>query len=268
MTEKTVHVSEAKKKAVKELTELMKKSRTILIASIKNIPTLQLQEMTKKLREKAVMKVPKKNMIFRALDSSEDEKLKDVKVQIKDNVAVLFSKMDCFDLAAEIAKNKSPAKAKAGQEAPEDIEIPAGLTDLVPGPAISELGALGIQVQIDKGKISIKEAKIVAEKGKKISAGAADILSKLGIKPFSISLIPIAGYDIQEKKLYTDIEIDSEKAVKELKKAFGKALSFAVNISYFSKDTIKLIVQKAGRHGLALQNITNSNSQPKSGENN
>jgi len=249
---KKTHVSEAKEETVKELTNLIKEKRTILIASIKNIPASQFQEISKKLRGKAIVKVPKKNLIFRALEHSNDDNLKKIEEQINENVAVLFSDMDCFELAAELVKNKTPAKAKAGQEAPEDIEVPAGPTELVPGPAISELGALGIQIQIDKGKITIKEPKIIANKGTKISRGAADIMSKLDIKPFSISLIPLAGYDSHEKKLYLDIKIDREKTVKELKKAFGKALPFAVAIGYACKDTISFLLQKAGRQEIAI----------------
>ncbi len=268
MTGKIIaHVSEEKKKVVKELTDLIKKKRTLLIVSIKNIPTSQFQEITKKLRDKAIVKVPKKNLIIRALKFSEDENMKKIEEQVKENVALLFSDIDCFELAAELVKNKNPTKAKPGQEAPEDIEIPAGPTELVPGPAISELGALGIQIQIDKGKISIKEPKIVAKKGSKISAGAADVLSKLDIKPFSISLIPLAGYDSSEKKLYLDIQIDREKSVGDLKKAFGKALPFAVGIGYISSDTIKFIIQKAGRQEKAMESLVNSQTTKSEGEN-
>ena len=131
--------------------------KTILIASIKNLPGSQFQEIKKKLRGKAVVKVPKKNIILIAMDSSKNKELNELKEQIKESVAILFSKLDCFELSSEIESIKSPAKAKVGQIAPEDIEIPEGPTDLVPGPAISELGALGIKIQIDKGKILIKE---------------------------------------------------------------------------------------------------------------
>ena len=148
-------IPESKLKSVRELTELIKNKKTILIASIKNIPASQFQKIWKKLRSKAIIKVPKKNLIVRALDSSETEAIKKLKEQIKDNITILFSDMDCFDLASELIKNKSPAKARAGQESPEDIEVPAGPTDLVPGPAISELGALGIKIQIQGGKIHI-----------------------------------------------------------------------------------------------------------------
>ncbi len=253
---KQTHVSEEKKATLKELSELIKKKRTILVASIKNIPASQFQEIGKKLRGKAIVKVPKKNIIYRALDSGEEE-AKELKEQIKDSVAVLFSDMDCFELSAELIKNKSPARAKAGQEAPDDIEIPAGPTDLVPGPAISELGAVGLQVMIDKGKISIKEPKIVAKKGEKITAPVADIMSKLDIKPFTIGFIPLAGYDSKEKKIYLDIKIDREGTLKELKTAFAKALPFAVEIGYACRDTISFLIAKAGRHEKAIEKLMN-----------
>jgi hypothetical protein len=38
---------------------------------------------------------------------------------------------------------------------------------------------LVIKIQIEKGKISIKEAKIVAKKGRKISQAVADVLTKV-----------------------------------------------------------------------------------------
>ena len=265
MAKPVTHVSEAKKKLVKELGELIETKRTFLLVSIKGIPASQFQEIVKKLRGKAVVKVPRKNLIIRSIENSGEEAAKETEVKINENVAMLFSDMDCFELAAELAKNKSPAKAKAGQEAPMDIEIPAGPTDLVPGPAISELGSVGLQIQIDKGKLSIKESKVVAKKGEKISAPVADVLSKLDIKPFTISLLPLAGYDSKEKKSYLNIEIDTEKVLEELRTAYGKALPFAVEIGYVSEDTVKFLIQKAGRHELALENLTNT-SENKSGE--
>lgn len=259
-SKKSLHVSEEKINIVKELSELTKNKKTILIVSIKNIPASQFQEIGKKLRGKAIIKVPKKNLIFRALDSLGNDVIEKLKEQIKDNIAILFSDLDCFELSAELISNKSPTKAKAGQEAPEDIEIPAGLTDLVPGPAISELGALGIQIQIEKGKIQIKEPKIIVKKGEKISAGAADIMNKLDIKPFSIGFIPLSAFDIQEGKLYLDIKIDKEKTLEELKTAFGKALPFAVEISYICEDTIKFLIGKAEREQKVLEKFTEKDS--------
>ena len=253
--EKSTHVSEAKINTVRELSELVKNKKTILIASIKSIPASQFQEIGKKLRGKAIIKVPKKNLIFRVLDSSENNVIKKLKEQIKDSAAVLFSDLDCFELASELINNKSPAKAKVGQEAPEDIEVQAGPTDLVPGPAISELGALGIKIEIEKGKIKIKESKIIVKKGEKISANAAGIMNKLDIKPFSIGFVPLSAFDSQEGKLYLDIKIDKEKTLEDLKISFGKALPFAIEIGYVCEDTIEFLIRKAGSYSQALEEL-------------
>lgn len=255
-------VSPVKKKTVEELKKLIEGNKTILIASIKNLPGSQFQEIKKKLRDKAILKVPKKNIITIAINSSKEKEITELNNQIVDSVAVLFSKIDCFDLALELENIKSPTKAKAGQIAPEDIEIPEGPTDLVPGPAISELGALGIKIQIDKGKILIKESKIITKKGAKISQGACDIMNKLGIKPFTVGFIPLAAYDSESKKIYIDIKVNREEAIKNLKQAYGKALPFAVAIAYSTKETIGFLLAKANSHAKVLEILqTSSNTQ-------
>lgn len=171
---------------------------------------------------------------------------------MKDSFAILFSEMDSYELAGELLKNKSPAKAKPGQIAEEEIVIPAGPTDLTPGPAISELGALGIQIQIKGGKIEIAKDKVLAKKGDSLSQGACDIMSKLDIKPFSVGYIPLSAFDNQKGVLYTNIEIDTEKAVLELVDSFSKALPFAVNLGYATNETIKHIITKAAIQEKAL----------------
>ncbi len=250
---KTTQVSEKKKTIVSELKELIKKKKTVLVASIKSIPSSQYQEIAKKLRGKAVVKVPKKNMVFRAIDDSGIEGIKKLKNEINESTAILFSDSDAFELAAELVGRKSPIKAKSGQVALSDIEIPEGPTDLVPGPAISELGSLGIKIQIEKGKIVIKEPKVIVKEGEKISPGAAEMMNRLGIKPFSIGFIPVAAFDTREEKLYLEIKIDPENTLKELKDSFSKAMGFAVNLSYTSKDTINVLIQKAAMQEKAME---------------
>ena len=244
-SKRSTPIPETKLKTVAQLSDLIKKKKTILLASIKDIPASQFQLIGKKLRGKAIIKFPKKNLIFRAIDNSKDKELEKLKEQIQDSVAILFSDQDSFDLALELIKNKNPAKAKVGQIAPRNIEVDAGPTELVPGPAISELGALGIQIQIEKGKIHIKESKIIVKEGAKISQAAADIMGKLDIKPFTVGFTPLCAFDNQEKKLYLNIQIDVEGTKDELKTAFGKALPFAVEIGYITEDTIKVMVGRA-----------------------
>ncbi len=266
-TEKNIPKKEPNKRNVERvgnLKNLIENKKTILLASIKNLPASQFQEISKKLRGKAIIKVPKKNLILRALDSSSKKVLKEIKEKIDDSVAILFSDLDSFELAKELLNNKSPAKAKPGQEAPEDIEVPAGPTELVPGPAISELGALGIQIKIEKGKITIKEPKIIAEKGKKISRDAADVMSKLDIKPFSIGFVPLCAFDSEEGKFYPELNIDTEGTLKELKNIYGKALSFAIERGYLCGDTIKFLISKANVHSNKINRILTGEPEPES----
>jgi large subunit ribosomal protein L10 len=265
MAKPKAQVSEVKKQTVKELTNLVKTKKTILIASIKNIPGGQFQEIVKKLRGKAIVKVPKKSLIIRALDSTDKElteQVEKLKTKIDDSFAILFSDLDAFELAGVLLKNQSPAKAKPGQEAPSDIEIPEGPTELVPGPAISELGALGIQIQIENGKITIKEPKVVAQEGKKISQGAADIMSKLDIKPFKIGFIPLCAFDVKENFFYEELKIDKEGALTDLRYAAGKALPFAVAIGYTTKDTVKVMISKAGAQANKIHRIMTGEPDP------
>ncbi len=255
MADNKRQIPEKKLKAVEELKNLLKTKKTILIASIKNLPASQFQEIGKKLRGKAIIKVPKKSIIIRAIDSVDDNEVEKIKEKIDRDIAILFSDLDCFELASELINNKSPAKAKAGQEAPEDIVIEKGPTDLMPGPAVGELGALGIPIAIENGKISIKKAKTIVKKGEKITDSAADIMSKLDIKPFMVGFEPIIAFDTKENKLYSEIKIDKEGTVKELKTMFGKALPFAVEIGYVCEDTIKFLISKAGAHEKALNKL-------------
>ncbi|MDE1848600.1 MAG: 50S ribosomal protein L10 [Nanoarchaeota archaeon] len=261
MKQQKTHVSKKKIESVRELSRLLEKNRTTLIASIKNIPASQFQEISKKLRGKAVIKVPKKNLTLRVFNSSKDEDIKKLDEKVDDSVAIIFSELDPFDLALELMQNLSSVKAKAGQVATEDLAVPAGPTDLVPGPAISELGELGIPIMIDKGKISIKESKVVAKKNEKISRGAAEILGKLDIKPFRVGFIPLSAFDSRDKKLYAEIKIDKEGTLADLKQKAGKALAFALKIGYTSEDTIKILLSKAAAEAKKINRIITGESE-------
>ncbi len=261
------HVSEEKKKIVSELADLVKGKKTILLASIRDLPASQYQEISKKLRTKAIVKLPKRNLILRAIDLAKNSEMKKIESKIESSIAVLFSDLDAFELSVELLKNKSPAKARPGQEAPEDIVVKAGATELVPGPAISELGAVGLKVQVQDGKLHIKEDKVIVKKGEKISEKASDVMSKLNIKPFSIGFIPLAGFDVKENKFYSEIKINREETLMNLKDAFARVLPFAVSIGYVSDDTIKLLLQKAEREAKVLEKFQNSDDKNHTPEN-
>jgi large subunit ribosomal protein L10 len=251
-------IPESKIKSVSRLVELFKSNKTVLVASIKNLPSSQFQEIRKNLRKEITITVPKKNIALRAIDNVKKGSLMDLKKQIKEDTAIIFSNVDAFELSAKLSSNRVRAKARSGQEAPEDIVIEPGPTDLLPGPAISELGALGIKIAIEGGKINIKEKKELVKSGGIITKEAADLMGKLDMKPMLLGFNPLAAYDSTDEKIYVGIKIDKEATLGEMKSMFGRALAFAVSISYTSEDTIKHLLAKASAHEMKLSSLVNS----------
>jgi len=248
-------VSEVKKVLLKEIISKLDKNKTVMVTSALSIPSALFQQIRKDLRGKAELKLVKKSLGIKAVENSKKEGIKDMVKYLDASSAFIFSDVDPYELASIFLESKQPAFAKAGQIAPEDLVIEKGPTDLLPGPAISELGAVGLKVGVEGGKIAVKETKAIVKKGEVISKNAADVLQKLGLKPFNIGLLPIAVYDSNDKKIYTNIVIDKEGSLNELKSAFLSAYNFAANMQYACKETINKIVEMAEREALALNSL-------------
>jgi len=246
------NVSEAKKVKVKELAEQMKR-KTVMVVSVKGLPSAQFQDIKKKLRAKANIGVAKKSLINLALEDSKIEGLNDLVKYVDDSTAILFSDVDAFEISGMLANEKSPAKAKAGQIAPFDIEVKAGPTELIPGPDISALSAVGLAPKVEDGKISVMQDKVIVKEGNEISEGAASIMAKLDIIPFEVGLEPVAAYT--EGKVYVDIKIDKAGMLAELEGMFGRALPFAVEIGYVAGETLDYILGKAGLEEKTIEGL-------------
>lgn len=245
----THHVNDFKKQKVHELSDDMK-SKTVMVLSIKGLPSAQFQDLKKKLRNTAKIKVAKKSLIDFALDHCGIKELHKLVPFVEDSAALLFSNQDAFEISAILSENKSPAKAKSGDLAPVDIEIKAGPTELLPGPDISALSGVGLAPKVENGKISIMQDKVLVKEGKPISANVASILGKLDIAPFEVGITPIAAY--MNSKIYTNIKIDKKKTLDTLLEMFSHVLPFAVEVGYVTNETLDFILSKAALHKNAL----------------
>jgi large subunit ribosomal protein L10 len=250
------HVSKAKLDLVKNLAESMKSHRTIMIVSIKSLPGPQLQKIKKDIRDEAEVKVAKKSILLRAIDDSSIAEMQVLKEHIVADSAVLFSNKEGFELAGWLLEHRNPISAKAGQTANEDINVEPGPTDLMPGPDISALGAVGLKVAVEDGKIAIKEPHIILKQDGEVTENIASVLQKLGIKPFMIGLTPNVVYDTEDKRLYVGIKIDKEEALTNLVTANSKALGFAQAIEYYCKETIAHFLAKANAHAQGLEKLS------------
>ncbi len=258
--EKRTEVPEYKLKLVQDIASRIKASRTLLIASTKGLPSSQFHEIKKNLRGKADIKVAKKNLVLRALDEVKSSALDSLKPQIGANVALFFSNEEPFVLSGILADNQSPTKARAGDIAPEDIKVEPGPTDLVPGPAISELSAVGLKVAVEGGKLAIKLPHTIVKQGDAIKENVASVMAKLNITPMKVGFEPIAAYDRKEDKIYVGIRIDKKGTLESLREAIGKAFGFAVNLGYATNETVKYLIAKAGLQEKAIQSLVDKTS--------
>ncbi len=248
-------VPKGKVELVKKLAERMKKSRTTLIASCKGLPSSQFHAIKKSLRGTADVIMVKKNAAIRAIELIGKGGIIELKSQLTADIAFFFSEEDAFALSGILSDNQIPSKARAGDIALEDIEIPAGPTDLVPGPAISELSGAGLKVAVKEGKLEIIKGAIVAKKGEAIKENVASVLGKLGVSPMKVGFIPLAAYDGKDDKVYAGIRIDKEGTLNELRELIRKAVGFAVGRDYYTDQTIKYFIAKASTHEKAIQNM-------------
>lgn len=249
------HVSEEKKNQNKELVKLLNENNTIMLASIKNLPANNFQKIKKSLKEKASVRIIKKRALARAIESSNKPNIKELEKHLKEDIAILTSNVEAFELAHILGENKSPMKAKAGQTADRDIEIEAGITELPAGPAVSELGGLGLQVKVTNGKIEIMQSKVIIKEGGIITEEIASVLAKLDIVPFTIGFVPLIAYDSTSNKVFEELVMDKDELLNNLKTMFSKSRSFAVNLGYISKDIIGLLLAKANSQEVALSKL-------------
>ncbi|MEM0372676.1 MAG: 50S ribosomal protein L10 [archaeon] len=249
-----------------EATKRLIESKPIVgIINLRGMPSAQFQDIKKKLRGKAEIKVIKTNFLMRAFEKAKDAKLRELENYIDGPSAIIVSDENPFKLFSIIKKNRGKAAAKAGMVAEKDFVVPAGETDLPVGPALSELKMAKVDCKVDKGKIVVNKDSIVTKKGEKVTEQAASALAKLGIMPVEIGLAVKAIYE--KGLIYTPdvLNIDEEQFMETLKACYLNALNLSVNAGYPTKQNIVFMIQKAYNNARNLSvnaKIYNKESMP------
>ncbi len=242
-------VAEWKKDEVKSLKDMIDSFPVVGIVNLQDIPAKQLQNIREDLRDKVTFRMSKNKLMKIALEKTDKEKLKD---HIDDGAAFIFSNENPFRIYRLLQKSKSPAPAKPGDIAKSDIIIPQGSTGLPPGPLVSELQTLGVPAKIDKGTISVQKDAVIVKEGEVISKKISSILSRLKIEPMEVGADLAAAYEeglIFQRDILT---IDDDKTRGDIIKAFSNALALSFERRIFTKQSIKLLIQKAALKSKSL----------------
>lgn len=248
-------VSITKKKAeVTELSAKVNQYPTIAIVKLRNLPDALLQSSKKNLRDKdgTYVKVSKLAVVKRVLENAG---LKAQADKMINPSAILLTKQSPYELTSFFRKNRKKVAAKAGQVSPYEIMVPAGDTDLPPGPALSELKTAGVSVMIKAGKISVNKDSVVAKQGEVITVQKAKALQMLGILPFDVGVEMVFAYD--GKYVYGTelLAFDDEKFKQDLLQAARDSMNAAINANFYSSSSIEQLLTRAVRQGMAISSL-------------
>jgi large subunit ribosomal protein L10 len=236
----------AKKEKVDEISAVSKKYPVVALLNLRNLPDRILQSSKKKLRGSAQFSVAKNSVITRALDKSGKGELS---AHLDFPTALVFTSLTPYSLHKFFKDNKVKVAAKPGQIAPFDIVVPEGETDLMPGPALSELKGAGINAQIKGGKIIVAKDSVVAKKGAKIPDAVCKALQKLNILPFDAMVNMVAAYDGKFTFTSSVLDIDEHQLNADLQSCLSQAFNVSYNASFPTSQNISALLSNAFSQG-------------------
>ncbi|MFP4230190.1 MAG: 50S ribosomal protein L10, partial [Candidatus Nanohaloarchaea archaeon] len=236
---------EQKEEKVEEFRQKIEDYPVIGILDMQSLPSRQLQQMKKEMKEFADIKMSRKTLMQIAIEEAEKEDIE----KLEDNDAVqpafIFSNKDPFQLYSLIKKNKTSAAAQGGETAPSDIEVPEGDTGIGPGPMLGKLQQTGAQVQVQDGSIHVQEPATMIEKGDTITGEDAEILNQLGLEPLEIGLDLDIAYSEGELFTAEELDIDTEEYRTDVETAASRAFNLAVNAGIINETTASAIISEA-----------------------
>jgi large subunit ribosomal protein L10 len=217
--------------------------KSFAIMPLESVPDRLLQKVRNEMKKDTRIVIARKTLMKKILEGSGSPKV--LSEYVEDNVALIASNKEPFELNRIISANKIRLSAKPGQIAPSDIFIEAGETAIPPGQAVTELKSAGIDVQIQKGKVVIGKSKVLVPKGMKIQLPVAKALKTLGIMPFEtgtkIRTAFNGGLLYSEEVLGITPSVVSE----EIASCFRNAYAVSIETGYVTEYNVKELVKRA-----------------------
>ncbi|MEM3609817.1 MAG: 50S ribosomal protein L10 [Candidatus Anstonellales archaeon] len=239
-----------KMKKVEEVTELLKKHKTACLVSAVRTPNKIIQKLKKALKGKAIFIMDKQVVLRKALENAGLHKLVE---KLNEPSYLVLSDLSVSQIYEEISSTRENVYAIEGNVAPDDILIEKGTTELQPGPVLTELKNAGLEVMIDKGKIAIKNDKVVAKKGEKISKAVANVLRLLNIKP--IQIFASMKFAISNNLVYSAELLEQyskNNVMKNIVEEYKSAFNLSVNTNYYTSENIKYLIANAYHNSNSL----------------
>lgn len=241
---RTAHVPQWKIDEIESIKQLISRYSVVGVAGIRDIPAKQLQEMRRNMKDVVKIRIYRNNLIHRALDESGDD-LSPIGSSVGDQTALIFTDLNPFKLFNLLKSSKTEAPIKAGAIAPGDIVVVGGPTSFAPGPIVGDLQNAGIPARIDKGKVVIRETKVVLHAGEAVSRALSEMLTRLEIYPMTVGFDLRSVYDNGTILEADALDIDEAKYATDIATATTSVFNLAIAIAYPTPVTIPTLLAKA-----------------------
>jgi len=172
-----------------KLDKYLQDYKNVLICTVDNVGSHQMQKVRMSLRGRAVLLMGKNTICRKAIREHQESNpsLEALVPFVKGNIGFVFTNGDLNAVRKTILENKVPAAAKQGSIAPIDVFVPPGPTGLDPGQT-AFFQALNISTKIARGSIEIISTVHLIKAGEKVSSSHVALLAKLNINPFHYSI--------------------------------------------------------------------------------
>jgi len=160
-----------------------------------HVGSKQFQDIRKAMRGTGHVLMGKNTMMRKILTGlGDDSPYAVLKPKIVGNVGLIFVKEDLAAAKGIVTKYTVPAPARAGVIANANVVIPPGPTGCDPSQT-NYFQTMDVPTKITKGQIEIVREMPLIEVGERVTAGQADLLQKLGIRPFTYGLEILEVFD-------------------------------------------------------------------------
>jgi len=189
---------ERKEEYFQKLRGLLDEHTSCFIVHADHVRSRQFQDIRIALRGKGVVCMGKNTMMRKCINGWLEDNPKSgfgaVRDAIRGNVGIIFLKADASVCKDIVLKYTVPAPAKSGMVSNCDVTVPAGPTGCDPS-MTNFFQVINVPTKISKGQIEITSDVALFKNGEKVTAGAAALLQKLDIKPFTFGLVIQQVYD-------------------------------------------------------------------------
>ncbi|MDY6768513.1 MAG: 50S ribosomal protein L10 [Candidatus Nanohaloarchaea archaeon] len=234
-----------KEELVDDLARRMEEYSVVGMLDMQGLPARQLQEIKKELVDEADITMARKTLIELALEKADRDGIEQLADSGATQPALIFTDKNPFSLFKLIQDKKSSAAASGGEEAPSDIVIQAGMTDIDPGPMLGKIQELGAETSVEEGSIKVENDAVAVAAGETITADVAEVLNALGMEPLEVGLDLKLVYEDGEVFGRDVLAVDADAYQEDIETAASQAFNLAVNAGYLTGATAPSVVSAA-----------------------